>query len=318
MKYSLAPMEGITGYVYRNAYHACFAPMDRYYTPFIAPKQDGGFSSKELNDILPEHNQGKTVIPQILTNKSGDFLIAAQWLKGYGYTEVNLNLGCPSPTVVSKGKGAGFLGYKEELDRFLKEVCDGMENLHMTLSVKTRLGVENSEEFEQLLSVYGQYPLTELIIHPRVLKDYYKNTPHMETFVRALEKSAVPVWYNGDVFDAATAERVIKEAPGVEGLMMGRGILKNPFLLEEIKTEEKPSMEVCKKRLQNFHGLLYTSYQEIMSGDRNVLFKMKELWSYLIQFFPETPDRKKLMKKIQKAQKAGDYEAAVQELFGRL
>ena len=102
MKFYLAPMEGITGYIYRQAYNSCFKPMDRYFTPFLAPKHKSGFSSKELNDILPEHNQGMEVIPQILTSDPEDFLDTAVKLKEYGYTEVNLNLGCPSGTVAGK------------------------------------------------------------------------------------------------------------------------------------------------------------------------------------------------------------------------
>lgn len=167
MKFYLAPMEGITGYIYRQAYNSCFKPMDRYFTPFLAPKHKSGFSSKELNDILPEHNQGMEVIPQILTSDPEDFLDTAVKLKEYGYTEVNLNLGCPSGTVAAKGKGAGFLKDTEKLARFLGEVSEGMERENLHFSIKTRVGVESEEEFQTLLGLYNQCPLTELIIHPR-------------------------------------------------------------------------------------------------------------------------------------------------------
>ena len=143
MKFYLAPMEGITGYIYRQAYNSCFKPMDRYFTPFLAPKHKSGFSSKELNDILPEHNQGMEVIPQILTSDPEDFLDTAVKLKEYGYTEVNLNLGCPSGTVAAKGKGAGFLKDTEKLARFLGEVSEGMERENLHFSIKTRVGVES-------------------------------------------------------------------------------------------------------------------------------------------------------------------------------
>ena len=154
MKYYLAPMEGLTGYIYRNAYHACYHAMDKYFTPFLSPKANSKLSFRELNDILPEHNQGMYVVPQILTNQAGDFIQTAKELQEYGYSEINLNLGCPSGTVVSKQKGAGFLGRPDSLDRFLDEVCGKMDEMGMEVSVKTRLGLISPDEFTGLLEIY--------------------------------------------------------------------------------------------------------------------------------------------------------------------
>ena len=173
MKYYFAPMEGITGYIYRNVHHRFFPGMDKYFSPFISPGTKKTMTPKELRDILPENNQDYTLIPQILTNRSGDFLRLCRDLKEYGYKEVNLNLGCPSGTVVAKKKGAGFLEYPNELDRFLEEIFAGTD---LKISIKTRIGKDDPEEFEKLLEIYNKYPLEELIIHPRVQTDYYKNS----------------------------------------------------------------------------------------------------------------------------------------------
>ena len=200
MKYYMAPMEGLTGYIYRNAYHACYHPMDKYFTPFLSPKANSSLSFRELNDILPEHNQGMYVVPQILTNQAEDFIRTAKELQEYGYSEINLNLGCPSGTVVSKYKGAGFLGLPDSLDRFLDEVCGKMEGMGMELSVKTRLGLVSPDEFTGLLEIYNRYPLKELILHPRVRTDYYKNTPNMPAFGSGFDGCRAPVCYNGDIF----------------------------------------------------------------------------------------------------------------------
>lgn len=321
MKFYLAPMEGITGYIYRQAYNSCFKPMDRYFTPFLAPKHKSGFSSKELNDILPEHNQGMEVIPQILTSDPEDFLDTAVKLKEYGYTEVNLNLGCPSGTVAAKGKGAGFLKDTEKLARFLGEVSEGMERENLHFSIKTRVGVESEEEFQTLLGLYNQCPLTELIIHPRVLKDFYKYNVRMNAFKEGFEKSRHSVCYNGDVFRRKDYDRLIKEYPDLDKIMMGRGIMMNPFLMEEIadgtSQEVSGKMTAARKadRLEKFHRLLCDGYAHVMSGDRPVLFKMKELWGFLIHSCPE---EEKLMKKIRKAQRLEEYERVVSELFCRM
>ena len=321
MKFYLAPMEGITGYIYRQAYNSCFKPMDRYFTPFLAPKHKSGFSSKELNDILPEHNQGMEVIPQILTSDPEDFLDTAVKLKEYGYTEVNLNLGCPSGTVAAKGKGAGFLKDTEKLARFLGEVSEGMERENLHFSIKTRVGVESEEEFQTLLGLYNQCPLTELIIHPRVLKDFYKYNVRMNAFKEGFEKSRHSVCYNGDIFRRKDYDRLVKEYPDLDKIMMGRGIMMNPFLMEEIA--DGTSQEVSVKmtagrkadRLEKFHRLLCDGYTHVMSGDRPVLFKMKELWGFLIHSCPE---EEKLMKKIRKAQHLEEYERVVSELYCRM
>ena len=301
----LAPMEGITTYNYRNAHHTFFPGVDKYYTPFLSPGKNKLFTSREENDILPEHNQGIPVVPQILTNQAEDFLKVAVILQKYGYTELNLNLGCPSGTVVSKGKGAGFLSYPKELDQFLATI---FEHYTGKLSIKTRIGKESPEEFEALLDIYNQYPLEELIIHPRVQKDFYKNTPNHHVFANALRKSKNPVCYNGDLFTKAEVESFVDEYGQDIPLMFGRGIIANPGLITGLALGRALDKEV----LQEFHNTIYEGYEEIMSGERNVLFKMKELWYYMMHMFTNP---EKYAKKIKKAQTGADYKAAVASLF---
>ena len=170
MKLYLAPLEGITGWIYRNAQHICFGGFDKYFIPFISPNQHGHFSAREKKDVMPEHNQAMYAVPQILTNQADDFLYTAGKLQEYyGYEEINLNLGCPSRTVVTKCRGAGFLGEPERLKKFLDEI---FEKCSIKISLKTRLGMEDPEEFGQILTIYNSFPVEEIIIHPRVQKPY--------------------------------------------------------------------------------------------------------------------------------------------------
>jgi tRNA-dihydrouridine synthase len=305
MKYYLAPLEGITGYIYRNAYHKCFQPMDKYFTPFLTPNQNKTLKSKELNDILPENNRGLKIVPQILTNHGADFISTVEKLQFFGYKEVNLNLGCPSRTVVTKNKGAGFLAQREQLNQFLEFV---FSNTTASISVKTRIGKESPDEFRELLKIYNQYPLEELIIHPRTQTDYYNNHPNLEMFQYGMENGKAPVCYNGDIFRKDDYENLRKEFQEVETVMLGRGILRNPNFAGLLKGEA----ELTKEKLQEFHDILYNSYKEVLFGDRNVLFKMKELWFYLINLFP---DAQKYEKKIKKSQRGVEYEENVQKLF---
>lgn len=307
MKFYLAPMEGLTTYIYRTAYHRYFQPMDKYFTPFIVPHINKDFNSREKNEILPEHNQGQNLIPQILTNSAEDFLRTADSLKPFGYEEINLNLGCPSKTVVSKGRGSGFLAMPEKLDRFLDTV---FSNTDLKISIKTRIGKDSPEEFYELIKIYNQYPLTELIIHPRTQLDFYKNKPNLDVFADALALCRHQICYNGDIFAREDYINLMGRFPSLETLMTGRGILSNPGLLNDI-TEQTP---VDFDTLRAFHDELYVNYQGIFSGDRNVLFKMKELWSYMIRLFPES---EKCAKKIRKSERLWQYEQAVSELFSR-
>lgn len=319
MKYYLAPLEGITTYIYRRAYHQHFTAMDKYFTPFLVPHTKKGFSTKEKNDVMPEHSPGMNLVPQIMSNQAESFLHTVEKLKVYGYEEVNLNLGCPSKTVVSKGRGSGFLADPEGLDRFLDEIfkkCD------VKISIKTRIGKDAPEEFVRLLDIYNQYPVEELIIHPRVQKDFYKNQPDLDVFRDAVEGSKIPLCYNGDIFTPESHDEMRREFPQVDTFMLGRGILMNPALLDIICMGEKTEVEKAetlrkiqsadryKKEIHAFLEQIKCDYLEVGMGEKNTLFKLKELWAYMGQ---NAPEAKKALKRIRKSQSMADYDSASRE-----
>ena len=177
MKYYIAPLEGVTGFVFRNAHSKFFKPADKYFSPFITPGINSTRKSKALKDVLPENNTCPNVIPQILTNRADEFNFTAMQLKEMGYDEINLNLGCPSGTVVGKRRGSGFLPYLNELDAFLEDIYTFAEKESgPKISIKTRLGKDDPAEFDAILDIYNQYPLEELIIHPRTREEFYKGS----------------------------------------------------------------------------------------------------------------------------------------------
>lgn len=308
MKIYLAPMEGVTGRIFRNTYHACFPSMDKYFAPFVTPNDNGKLIPKDLGELTPEHNPGQNLIPQILTNHADGFIRTAKLLKDMGYEEVNFNLGCPSGTVVGKGRGSGFLAFPKELDHFLEEV---FAQVDVKVSIKTRVGKVDEEEFDELLAIYNKYPLTELIIHPRIRDDFYKNSPRMDAFDKGFSHSLSPVCYNGDIFTADDHKKLVERYPELDSVMLGRGIVTNPGLLAHIKTGEPVALDAYRE----FHDRLYQGYKEqflVSSGERVVLFKMKEVWCYMISMFR---DSKRHEKKIKKSQSLREYEAAVGALF---
>lgn len=306
VKYYMAPLESVTTWIYRQAHAKIYGRLDKYFIPFLEPHEKRDFKTRELQEILPEHNENIYAVPQILTNRSEGFIKLAKSLKDWGYEEINLNLGCPSKTVVTKGKGSGFLAKPEELERFLTEIFDVLSG-EVKISVKTRIGKEDPEEFPALLKLFNKYPMEELIIHPRVQKDGYGNVPRLELYELAEKQSVNPLCYNGDLYTREQIRNFAERFPGTERLMLGRGFLRDPGLLYN---EGKDSKDIFEK-FWAFHDLVYEGYQERNMGDRNVLFKMKELWSYQVYQFSE-PER--LFKTFKKVQDCNEYEQMIRNL----
>ena len=306
VKYYMAPLESVTTWIYRQAHAKIYGRLDKYFIPFLEPHEKRDFKTRELQEILPEHNENIYAVPQILTNRSEGFIKLAKALKDWGYEEINLNLGCPSKTVVTKGKGSGFLAKPEELERFLTEIFDAL-SVEVKIAVKTRIGKEDPEEFPALLKLFNKYPMEELIIHPRVQKDGYGNVPRLELYELAEKQSVNPLCYNGDLYTQEQIRNFAERFPGTERLMFGRGFLRDPGLLYN---EGKDSKDIFEK-FWAFHDLVYEGYQERNMGDRNVLFKMKELWSYQVYQFSE-PER--LFKTFKKVQDCNEYEQMIRNL----
>ena len=305
MRYYLAPLEGITTNIYRKVYHKHYMPMEKYFTPFLVPHEKRGFSTKEKREILPEFNQGQNLVPQIMSNNAEDCLNTIEKLKIIGYTEANLNFGCPSKTVVSKKRGSGFLAFPDELEAFLDEV---MGKADIRISIKTRIGKKDPDEFYRILEIYNKFELEELIIHPRLQSDYYKNHPNMEMFRHAMHESKNKLCYNGDLFTVDDVKEFEKQYPQIDTIMLGRGVMRNPGIVEQVRTGEP----LNKVKLKAFHEDLLQEYIEYNSGTSPVLFKMKEIWAYMGAAFP---DSDKLLKKLRKTDKLEVYQEVVEQLF---
>ena len=317
MQYYFAPLEGITGYVYRTTHHAFFPGVDRYYIPFAAPNYTKHFKNKEKQDMDPANNTGLHAVPQILSNKADETLWAIEEMAALGYEEINLNLGCPMPTVAKKKKGSGLLKYTNELDAYLDGVFEGLSRREtgrpqVAISVKTRLGTDSTDEAEGLIHIYNRYPLSELIVHPRSQKDLYRGKADREAFLLVLRESTNPVVYNGDIQtprDAAEiTETCAKEGRSMASIMIGRGLLADPSLVRQCRGGAKVTAE----ELGAFHDALYRRFQETLPGDAVVLSHMKELWFYMGNLFP---DGAKCLKEIRRSTRRAEYEAAVRVLL---
>ena len=303
---SLAPMEGITGHVFRRVHAECFGALDCYYTPFLPPPRVGNrFGGKAFKEIDPANNQGLNVVPQLMSKNADEFVWAAQVLADMGYRKVNLNLGCPSGTVVAKGKGSGFLRNLDELEAFLSDVC---ERSPLPVSVKTRLGLENDDEYERVLDLYCRMPLAELIVHPRVQADQYHGHPDLDMFAYALAHSRAPVCYNGDVTTAAQLHALEKEFPALSGIMVGRGLIADPALFRKARG----GAPATKEELRGYLTDLYHGYTELFGSAGCAISRMKGHWFYLIHCFAGA---EKLEKQLKKLREPWEYEVVVNQIF---
>ena len=318
MQIYFAPLEGITGYVFRNAYAKYYGGVDKYFTPFITPHTKRLMNSREKRDILPENNVGLNVVPQVLTNKAEEFIDICERLKEFGYTEVNLNLGCPSKTVTTKGKGSGFL----ESPRALEEFFDRFFKVSDTkLSIKTRIGVSEVEEAERLFRIYERFPFEEVIIHARLQQEFYQGIPHYEVFEEYCNKSRHSLCYNGDIRTREQLEVLNEHWTKCDKYMLGRGLLFHPAALlsvENSATDRQGNDDISARKLAEmqkfkaFHDELVEGYLEYLSGERDVLFKMKELWGYWSAQFP---GQEKLLKQIKKANTLTEYRPLVNAMI---
>ena len=304
MRYYFAPMEGITDSVYRRLHHRFFGGVDRYYMPFFSPTQHRTLTNREERELPPADSVSFEAVPQVLTRTAEDFLWAARVCADRGYREVNLNAGCPSGTVTAKGKGAGMLRAPEELNRFLEEIFSGSA---LPVSVKTRLGFSDPEEFAGLLEIFNRYPIRELTVHPRVRGEFYKGSVHMDAFEYALANSKNALCYNGDLTSVSQIGALSVKYPQVGSVMLGRGLVGDPGMLIPGGTD--------RQTLKAFHDALVEEYRVLFGSARNSMFRMKDIWRLLICRFD---GGEKLWKRLRKSTDLTAYLAITDEIFEKL
>ena len=303
MRYYFAPMEGLTDSIYRSAHHAHFGGVDRYYMPFLSPTVHRSLTNREERELPYAQSVPFTAVPQLLTKVPEDFLWATTVCAERGYDEVNLNTGCPSGTVVSKGKGSGMLRDLDALCRFLDEV---FSKSVLPVSIKTRLGLEDPQEFPAILEIYNRYPVKELTIHPRVRKQFYDGAVDMEMFRYAAQNSRNRLCYNGDITNLAQIDALQKEFPQLEAVMIGRSLIADPGML---------CGGTDKAALEAFMNELLARYTEAFGGSRNAMFRLKENWGMIHQRF-EGCD--KLWKRLRKTTDLQEYRSITTEIFQTL
>ncbi len=301
MEIYFAPMEGLTDSVYRALHYKYFGGVDTYYMPFMSPTVHRALTPREARELPVADAVGFEAVPQLLTKSVEDFLWAAEQCRDRGYKEVNLNLGCPSGTVFSKGKGSGMLRDPDTLDRFLDGIFSAAP---LPISLKTRLGVEDPTEFQKLLEIYNRYPVKLLILHSRVRKAFYDGPVDMGTFAYALKNSSNPICFNGNLCSKEDLQNFSLQYPGVGSVMLGRGLIGDPGMFAPKGTTPEA--------LEAFSDELLDTYTALFGGPRNAMFRLKENWRYLLCLFDGA---EKLGKRLRKTTDVAEYRSLTHEII---
>lgn len=304
----LAPLRGVTDHIFRNTFEKYFGSFDYLLAPFIPTVKGNIVNPSVIRDISPDYNDTRRLIPQIIGNDAQAIIVLAKTMNSLGYNTVNLNLGCPHTPVTRKKRGSGLLPYPDLIRSILEQVIPA---LNCAVSVKLRLGLQDEHEIDRVIPVLNDFPLSEIIIHPRTGAQMYEGIANLEAFKRCFPLCKAPVTYNGDIFTLEDFNEKCSRFPGIRRWMIGRGAISNPFLLQTLRNQ-KPLFNL--DILKSFHDELLELNSHILSGQSHLLGKMKGYWSYLSQSFK---DGTRLLKKIQKTSSLSNYKTFVEKLFSQ-
>ena len=305
----MAPFQGITTTVFRKIYTKHFSGIDKLFTPFFTSIQKQELNKARAAELSEVRVNGIPLVPQILSNDAEEILRFADYVKRLGFDEVNWNLGCPFPRVANKKRGSGLLPYLEMVRKILDEV---MPEIPVRFSVKARLGYDDPGDIFRLITVFNDYPLSELTIHARLGKQLYKGEADLEMFGKVVGLTKIPLGYNGDIFTLEDFKMFVERFPDVRLIMLGRGLLVDPFLPAWLKGSPVPAPEDQKEKVEKFVTDLYLAYRKKFNESLTSLNVMKEYWWYLAHSF-ENPH--KVFRLVKKTRTFDEFETAVKMVF---
>lgn len=305
MNVYFAPLQGFTEAAYRNAHAEVFGGIDAYFSPFVRLEK-GEVRAKDLRDVAPENNSVPLLVPQVIAASADELRAVAAVVRDMGYRWVDINLGCPFPILVRKRKGCGLLPFPDVLRDMLRVVSEMPD---LSFSVKMRLGLNSENEAIGLLPLLNDLPLRQITLHPRLGVQQYRGSVDLDAFGRFYSKCEKPLVYNGDLLCADDVVRVKGLFPDLSGVMLGRGLLANPGLANELKGSGRLTELERREKDLALHDALFRMFCERLCGDAQVLAKIKPFWEYFMPYV-----EKSVRKKIAKAPSVEKYKEAVRLL----
>lgn len=304
-----APLQGFTDFTYRKVYHEVFGGIAKYFIPYLSFGKGREIKKSQLKEILPENNVNIPVVPQILFSDATELFELVKVLADHGFGIINLNLGCPYPMATNRGRGAAWLEKPAALGVVLQQLFD--KNMPVNFSVKMRAGMENKDDFRDVLDVLNHFPLEEIIFHTRTADQMYDGKADPGLFQEALSLTKHPMVYNGDIFGVAGFRDLKALLPDQHTWMTGRGLLMDPLLPLKLNGQTFDP-HGSKQKLKEFHDRILLDHSERLQGGGHLLAKMTQFWGYFSESFENPHKALKLVKKAGTVQK---YNAAVAEIF---
>ena len=304
-----SPLQGFTDYKFRNAFNYFFGGINTFYAPYIRLNGKLVIKNSYQKDIALENNTELEVIPQIITNDADEFLFVSKYVRKLGYKELNWNLGCPYPMVTKRGMGSGLISNAEKINNILHKVHNESDIL---VSMKMRMGYENSEEILHTFPVLDKYPLKNVAIHARIGKQLYKGDVDLEAFQKCIDLAKHKLYYNGDITTVEQFKKMKDRFPSIDHFMIGRGLIADPFLPSMIKNDVTEYPPNRWELFEAFHDEIYQQYDAALSGPTPIKMKMLGFWDYFSQSFSNP---QKTYKKIKKASNPIKYRQAVKEIL---
>lgn len=302
MTFHFAPVQGHTDAAYRHYHAANYGNLTDYYTPFIRLEKEG-IRPRDVKDFSSNLNDGSHLVPQIIFRDNKELTSLVALLKENGVAEIDLNMGCPFPLQTGHGRGAATISDPEIADAVVNTV---RENPDLKFSVKMRLGFSNPEEWKSLIPRLNDVSLSHIAVHPRVAKQQYGGDLHLNQFALLISESKNPVLFNGEIHSPKDIQDTIEKFPGSSGIMIGRGLLARPSLVEEYVSGNELPREERISRMLSFHRQLFDYYSSTLCGDSQIISKIKPFWE-----FAESEIGHKPYKAIKKASNIAKYHSAV-------
>ncbi|MCQ2252449.1 MAG: tRNA-dihydrouridine synthase family protein [Bacteroidales bacterium] len=287
----LAPIQGFTDYVFRNAHSSIYGGVSKYFTPFIRV-ESGAIRKKDITDLINSREfdiPDNELVPQVIANSREDIKLLLDFVQESGFAVCDINFGCPFPQQSKKYRGCGILQSPEKVAEVLGTL---KEYSGMEFSLKMRLGYNSPEESLAVADIINDTPLRFVTIHPRLGKQMYTGKVDMEGFEKLANSIKHPIVYNGDIRSEDQISDLQNKYPNLHAVMIGRGLIANPGLAENFVNGQS---SFSREKFIKFLNLLIEGYSsQYGHSDFMVLDKMKTFFTY-------SDFDKKNLKKIQKS-----------------
>lgn len=301
-----APLQGYTEDAYRRIHNQFAGGVEAYFSPFVR-LEHGDLRAKDSRDIRPAFNEGIKLIPQIITGSAEETRQLADILHDkHGYTDIDINLGCPFTLQTRHGKGCGLMTRPDcvkEIAAYIQKRPD------IRFSVKMRLGLNDNEDWRTILPILNDTPLQHVTLHPRNGSQRYDGELYMDCFSEFHDKCAHPVIYNGGLRTVEDIQSIERQYPKLKGIMIGRGLLARPTLAAEYTENKTTDRQSLMRIIMGMHDSLIEHYSNVIPSEEQRLAKVKTYWDFLDETIG-----KKAFKKIKKSGNMKNYLRAINEI----